>query len=269
MSGQKAEAFIPASETKLWCGYLDCSSLTSWRGGGSNRTLWKSICTLCLLAEFGVFVWTVQPRVVMLLIVSFTVLKLFAETWGQDTPSWVCPGGPVMFVIVYFLALPSFIWAGGNCTQHLDILFPYKDAVGFVLFVFGSVYSLWYEVHRFQWKKDPSNKGKLHTIGLARYCIHPNYFGDLFTYTGWAICAGTTCALSVPVFMPFSFIVLVNPNSEAYLESRYSDEWPGYAAQTATLIPGLKSKLANQVLAWCTVVLSCCLSASCSEQCAG
>ena len=65
-----------------------------------------------------------------------------------------------------------------------DIHFLHRDIVGFVLFAFGSSYSLWYEVHRFQWKKDPNNKGKLHTIGLAKYCIHPNYLGDICTYTG-------------------------------------------------------------------------------------
>ena len=38
-------------------------------------------------------------------------------------------------------------------------------------------------------------------IEHALRCIHPNYLGDLFTYTGWALACGTTCALSIPIFM--------------------------------------------------------------------
>ncbi|CAK9079044.1 unnamed protein product [Durusdinium trenchii] len=127
--------------------------------------------------------------------------------------------------------------------------------LGLALYLGGSFYSLAYEVGRFRWKARPENKGKLHTVGLASWCIHPNYFGDLFTYTGWGLAAGTTCAVSVPVLMFFTFVLVVVPNSDNYLSQRYPKEFPAYAAHTATLIPGLHSKVLSQVLAWLCLLL--------------
>jgi len=261
------EPLVPGSEPTLWCGFINCSKLSVWRGEGSDRRLWKGFCSLCLVAEFCVYFDAVRARPVLLLAGTLTLFKLLVETWGQDTPTWVCPGGPVMFLVIYVGIIPGVVYADGLCTHNPDILCPYRDAVGFALFAFGSVYSLWYEVHRFKWKKDSGNKGRLHMVGLARYCIHPNYFGDLFTYTGWAICVGTTCALSVPLMMVWTFVYLVNPNSDAYLAERYSQEWPAYATQTATLIPGVRSSVANQAWAWLAFAAGCYLGGSCAGQC--
>lgn len=125
-----------------------------------------------------------------------------------------------------------------------------RDLLGLALYLGGSCYSLAYEVGRFQWKAKPENKGKLHTVGLAAWCIHPNYFGDLFTYTGWGLACGTTCALSIPIMMIWTFVMFVVPNSDDYLAKRYPEQFPSYAAKTATLIPGLHSKVMSQILAW-------------------
>jgi steroid 5-alpha reductase family enzyme len=210
---------------------------------------------------------------------AVTLIKMLIETWGQDTPNWVCPGrtfecGIAMFFVIYFMIFPAIIYADGICTSNQDIppdLFtsvPWlRDAVGTALFLFGYTYSLSYEIGRFRWKARSENKGKLHTIDLAKYCIHPNYFGDLFTYTGWAMCAGTSCALSAPVTMVWSFIVIVNPNSDAYLADRYWQEFPAYARTTATLIPGLKNYYANQLLGWLCFLVGGYLGNQCAGQC--
>ena len=49
---------------------------------------------------------------------------------------------------------------------------------------------LGYELHRFAFKARPQNKGRLHTEQLASLSIHPNYFGDLFMFTGMALVIG-------------------------------------------------------------------------------
>jgi protein-S-isoprenylcysteine O-methyltransferase Ste14 len=256
------------------CGVIDCNYLISWRGTGSNRRLWKMFCSLCLIALFAIYIMIVLQFPLLILFGSLTILKMLIETWGQDTPNWVCPGGVFMFLVIYVLILPFIIYADGVCTSNQDIppdLFttvPWmKDALGTVLFFFGYTYSLSYEVGRFKWKAKEENKGKLHTIGLARFCIHPNYFGDLFTYTGWGLCAGTSCALSGPVYMVWSFIVLVNPNSDAYLAERYGREFPDYARRTATLIPGLHGYYSNQLLAWICFFVGGWLGNRCTGHC--
>ena len=130
--------------------------------------------------------------------------------------------------------------------------FPHRETAGLALYLFGSSYSLGYEVHRFRWKARPENQGKLHTVGLAthcipvkarpgrqaqldvagypalatirlrrraflhrRYCIHPNYFGDLFTYGGWGLACGTQCAMSLSPVSLFYLTLFVAPNSDA------------------------------------------------------
>eukprot|EP00913_Durusdinium_trenchii_P034736 g32494.t1 len=55
--------------------------------------------------------------------------------------------------------------------------------------------------------------------------------------------------------MFFTFVLVVVPNSDNYLSQRYPKEFPAYAAHTATLIPGLHSKVLSQVLAWLCLLL--------------
>lgn len=274
------------SVPKYWgFGCFDCSKLLIWRAEGSDRFKWKVFCTACLLGEMGYYVYLVWPKNWGAIFVSndasgdddvsnvlktscglITLTKMLIETWRQDTPNWVCPGGIVLWCIIYLMIFPSLIVAYGVCTHNQDISFLNKDWVGFFIFLFGTFYSLSYEIGRFTWKKRLENKGKLHTIGLAKYCIHPNYLGDLFTYSGWAIITGTSCALSIPTGMAFSFIYLVCPNSDAYLAGRYS-EFPEYASKTGTLFPGITNKYLNQLLAWVGLLASIYLGDSCSAQC--
>merc|ERR1712127_68427 len=104
------------------------------------------------------------------------------------------------------MGLPSALWMLSGCPENGDISFRYRDVVGLTLFVFGSGYSLAYEASRFRWKKLPESKGRCHTVGFARLCIHPNYFGDLISYTGWAIAGGSVCALSLSLFQMGEFL---------------------------------------------------------------
>ncbi|CAK9001878.1 unnamed protein product [Durusdinium trenchii] len=224
-------------------------------GTNTNRLAWKCLCSVLLAFEMAVyFVW-VKTSVVLCVIGGVFLIKALIEIWGQETATWVCPATVFMLVVVYGPVWPSIFCMFGYCTQSSDIQFLGRDELGLALYLGGSFYSLAYEVGRFRWKARPENKGKLHTVGLASWCIHPNYFGDLFTYTGWGLAAGTTCAVSVPVLMFFTFVLVVVPNSDNYLSQRYPKEFPAYAAHTATLIPGLHSKVLSQVLAWLCLLL--------------
>jgi len=195
-------------------------------------------------------------------------VKFFVEIWGQETPTWVNPGGPVVFLMIFVMIIPGFIATDVLCLENPDIDFEGYKIVGFLMFLFGSTYSLTYEVGRFQWKKQPENKGRLHTIGLAKYCIHPNYFGDLFTYGGYGVVAGTTCALSLPIWMICSFVFIINPNSDAYLAFRYAhDGWEEYSQRTATFIPGVHGRCANYAVGIISAVVAFYCSAKCSTQC--
>ena len=158
------------------------------------------------------------------------------------------------------------MWMFGSC-RIVDLEMPYREYIGLAMYLFGSSYSLGYELHRFAWKARPENKGRLHTVGLAAYHIHPNYFGDLFTYGGWGLAAGTACALSIAPIQFFGMVYFICPNSDAYLAQRYPDEFPAYAAATATYVPGLAHKTLSYVLAWLSLGLAMWMEMSCGPAC--
>ncbi|CAE6959708.1 unnamed protein product [Symbiodinium natans] len=220
--------------------------------------MWGVVCLLDPSrgpARMAAYFWYANTFILHIIGGLFTS-KVLVTIWGQETPTWFCPASFGLLFVIYVIGLPTLAYMFGVCTMNPDIRFPGRDQVGLGLYVGGSLYSLAYEVGRFRWKARPEHKGKLHKEGLAAWSIHPNYFGDLFAYTGWGLASGTTCAVSIPIFMIFTFVFVIMPNSDSYLAQRYPEEFPAYAAQTATLIPGLHSKALSKFLAWVACFIS-------------
>ncbi len=114
--------------------------------------------------------------------------------------------------------------------ENLDWLFS-------ALFVIGSYLNTASEWQRMIWKKDSQNKGKLYTIGLFKYSMHINYFGDMLSFTGFALLTGSLWALAVPIVMTLGFIFMHIPKLDKYLAERYDTQFSDYAAKTKKLIP--------------------------------
>mmetsp|Transcript_31356 Transcript_31356/g.57533 ORF Transcript_31356/g.57533 Transcript_31356/m.57533 type:complete len:272 (-) Transcript_31356:144-959(-) len=250
-----------------FCGIM-CGKCVGWRGPGTNRKMWKTICTALLLSEFSLYFYMVLDNSFLFFCGLASVLKFLVEIWGQETPTWAAPGTLFMLFVMYGLLYPYVIATYAYCRHEEDFDPLPAQVVGTIMFVLGSSFSLYYELDRFHWKAKPENKGKLHTVGLAAVCIHPNYFGDLFTYTGWALVTGTWCAMACPSFMIWSFAFIVVPNSDAYLASRYPSSFPDYSMQTATLIPGLHSKFVLKALGAMGFLGSCYFGYLCNGACA-
>lgn len=258
----------PTSHTELG---IDHREWTLWRGRSlGHRTAWKLVCSLVLTGYVGYYVSLVLDSEVMMIIGVVWWIKLLCEIWGQDTPTWVCPSGPILFLLVYAIGLPGLVWMYGSC-REVDLVtwmdWSHRQLIGLGLYLFGSAVSLGYEVHRFDWKAKPFNRGKLHTVGLAAYCIHPNYFGDLFTYGGWALASGTACALSIVPFQVVGMVFFVCPNADAYLAQKYPSEFPAYAAATASYIPGLRSPMLSKALACLCLGLATWMELNCGAAC--
>jgi len=254
------ESLLPESKATC-CGGLkrDFTQWIQWRNPGGNvgqRLPWQCLCSVLMLLEMVPYFMWVKQSWVLCLMGGFFLIKALVEIWGQQTPTWMCPGTICMLLVVYTLLVPTVATMYGYCSITSDIHFQGRDMTALVLYFGGSCYSLAYEVGRFRWKAQPENKGKLHTVGLAAWCIHPNYLGDLFTYTGWALACGTQCAISIPISMVWTFELFVVPNSDIYLAERYPKEFPAYAEKTATLIPGLHSTVARKILAWSCLMVS-------------
>lgn len=203
------------------------------------------------------YFYCVQSSVALWICGIVFLVKVLIEIWGQDTPTWACPGNPWMFLLMYTLGWPYALATLGYCHESVAIVFPYRDVVAVIIYLFGSAYSLGYEVHRFRWKATLDNKGKLYTIGLGQYCMHPNYFGDLFTYSGWALASGTIYAFSLVLTSLWYFFLFIIPNSQEHLAKRYPTEFPAYAASTPKLIPFVHSDVIMQVIAWISLAGAC------------
>jgi len=251
--------------------------LATWRvdDDGTNRTTYKVLCTVMLLPEFLAlaFIYFIHgDKLLLVFFTLFTMLKFLTEIWGQETATWTCPNSPFLFLLVYIIGLPSVGYTYVICMSNPnipDLLFfdtiP-RDLLGAILFFGGTIYSWSYELLRFKWKKERQNKGMLHTMHHAKFHIHPNYFGDLFTYSGWALVLGTTCALSLPIAMLWMFLIFVCPNSDAYLAKRYRQDFAEYSQKTPTLIPFFPaSKVANQCLALLAFMISLYYFPSCGR----
>ena len=127
----------------------------------------------------------------------------------------------------------GFVWLGGQSSAPFGGL----DVLGLGLLFFGSYLNTGSEVQRKWWKADPANKGHCYTLGLFRYAMHINFFGDVVLFSGWALLTGMLWALGLPLMMALMFIFLHIPGLDDYLAKRYGAAFTAYAAKTKKLIP--------------------------------
>lgn len=112
-------------------------------------------------------------------------------------------------------------------------------AAGIALFLLGSWMNSWSEHARNRWKQHPKNRGRLYTLGLFRFTRHPNYLGDVISFSGLCLIAGRWFAAPIPVLMLAGFVFVNIPMLDAHLHDHYGPAFDDYAARTRKLIPFL------------------------------
>lgn len=108
---------------------------------------------------------------------------------------------------------------------------------GVALFVIGSWINSWAEFTRHRWKLRPQNRGKLYTDGLFRYTRHPNYFGDLVSFSGICLISGAWVTVLIPMVMLAGFVFVNVPVLDGHLHDHYGQAFDDYARRTRKLIP--------------------------------
>ena len=108
---------------------------------------------------------------------------------------------------------------------------------GAMLFVIGSWMNSYAEYSRHVWKREPANRGQLYTRGLFRLVRHPNYFGDLLSFSGLCLIAGAWITVIIPVLMLAGFVFVNIPVLDAHLHDHYGAAFDEYASHTRKLIP--------------------------------
>jgi protein-S-isoprenylcysteine O-methyltransferase Ste14 len=115
--------------------------------------------------------------------------------------------------------------------------FSSAGAAGCLLFALGSWMNSFAEYTRHVWKERPGNRGRLYTLGLFRYSRHPNYLGDLISFSGLCLITGRWATLAIPLVMLGGFVFVNIPMLDSHLRGRYGVAFDDYAARTRKLVP--------------------------------
>ncbi len=180
----------------------------TWRLGDEKRRL-------CLVVALSVYF-------VRLLFTQFAFLQR-ALKWSEAAliATWV--------LCIYLLLC---LTAGTN-----PIPLGAAGAIGVLLFLLGSWINSYAEYARHRWKQIPENHGRLYTLGLFRYSRHPNYLGDLISFSGLCFIAGRWITVIVPLIMLGGFVFANIPMLDAHLHDHYGTMFDDYAERTRKLIP--------------------------------
>lgn len=140
----------------------------------------------------------------------------------------------VFTVVPWVLFLSVFLaLSGGTNRAPLGA----AGAVGAILFVLGSWTNSYAEYCRHRWKQRPENRGRLFTASLFRYSRHPNYLGDVISFSGLCLLTGRWFTCFVPIAMLAGFVFVNIPALDAHLRQHYGAAFDEYARRTRKLIP--------------------------------
>lgn len=118
-----------------------------------------------------------------------------------------------------------------------EISIDWIDYLAIFIFIVGSVVNTMSELQRNFWKKHPENKGKLYTIGLFKYSMHINYFGDILWVSAYAIITRNYYSITIPILLFCLFVFWNIPALDKYLAERYKGQFEEYKNKTKKLIP--------------------------------
>jgi len=180
----------------------------SWAPGDDARRL-------CLAMMLSIYF-------LRLLLTQFVFLKR-AVGWSE-----ACMIVPWILCIYLLLAI-----AGGRNPTPFGMV----AGAGAVLFVLGSWMNSQAEFARHVWKRQPENRGRLYTLGLFRYSRHPNYLGDLISFSGVCLVSGRWMTIAIPSIMLAGFVFANIPMLDSHLHDHYGAAFDEYAARTSKLIP--------------------------------
>jgi Predicted membrane protein len=195
----------------LWGGGIGSVSARfgwSWTSGDGARRL-------CLAVMLSIYF-------VRLLLTQFLFLTR-SLGWSE-----VCMIVPWILCIYLLLAI-----AGGTNPVPFDAV----TGAGAVLFVLGSWMNSYAEYARHVWKRQPENRGRLYTLGLFRYSRHPNYLGDLISFSGLCLISGRWITIVIPSIMLAGFVFANISMLDSHLRDHYGAAFDEYAARTSKLIP--------------------------------
>ena len=157
--------------------------------------------------------------------VLFTIFVFLQRGMGWREVFTIAPW---MLCIYLLLAI-----AGGTNAKALGV----TAYIGALLFVDGSSINSYAEYTRHIWKRRKENHGHLYTGGLFKRTRHPNYLGDLVSFSGLCLISGAWVTAIIPLIMLAGFVFVNIPALDSHLHDHYGATFDEYARQTWRLMP--------------------------------
>jgi steroid 5-alpha reductase family enzyme len=105
---------------------------------------------------------------------------------------------------------------------------------GIFLWVAGMVIEVMADTQKTNFRKIPENRDRFITSGIWAWSRHPNYFGEIIEWLGWAI---LTWSISGAVFALWTIANLF-PRAFAH-HQWYKEKFPDYPKNRKAIIPGI------------------------------
>jgi steroid 5-alpha reductase family enzyme len=179
-----------------------------WAAGDPTRRI-------CLAVAFSIY----YVRIL------FTVFVFQKQRMG-----W----GSVFGITTWILCIYVFLAILAGVT-HRSL--GYTGVAGLLLFLAGCWMNSHAEYTRDVWKQLPQNHGRFYPGGLFRYTRHPNYLGDLLSFSGLCLISGSWISILIPLLMLAGFVFVNIPRLDSHLHAHYGAEFDQYASHTPKLIP--------------------------------
>ena len=148
----------------------------------------------------------------------------------QRNISWF-EGGLVS--VLFFMMFYIFVISAGSHPEPIGLI----DIVGIFMFLVGSYINTMADYQRFAWKRKNENKGRLYTLGLFKYSMHINYFGDAIAYIGLALITLEMLCLFISIGIIVNFTVIQIPMLDKHLSKKYGNDFTEYSRVTKKFIP--------------------------------
>jgi steroid 5-alpha reductase family enzyme len=208
--------------------------------------LFTSEITLVKLVGFGMMlIWGLRLSI-----------YLFIRNWGKVEDKrytemrkrWVKHPYLYSFLNVYALQAVLLFLINQPYYQLAFLQDPQFTLVSFIalfFWVIGFIFEVLGDKQLADFRKDPTNKGKLITTGLWSITRHPNYFGEALMW--WSM-ATYTVSVGAPIWVLLSALLITlflrYVSGVPLLEKKYKDreDFKIYAKNTSVFIPWFKGK---------------------------
>lgn len=144
-------------------------------------------------------------------------------------------------ILMWLISFPLLGLNLYSTSNYLNILDYFAIGIWLIGFIFeaGGDYQL------AQFKKVPSNKGKVLSHGFWHYTRHPNYFGDSAVWWGYGLLCISSGAYWYVVGSVLMTLLIIKVSGVALLEKSLKDKKPDYIKYvntTSSFLPWFPKK---------------------------